>query len=105
MVYHLRHAEFIRDLMCFDFRTAKDLIEQARRNVDMNINPDMLIKVMTECSCARSREGYEACLNMHREEFLPGHHLVSDPLFEKILEELDKKFFLIREDWAELHVL
>jgi hypothetical protein len=104
-VYHLKHADFIRDMMCFDIETAKSIIDDASRKADEKIDPNKVISAIMNCSCTKSNEGFEACLNVRREEFLPSRQLMSDPRFEKLLEELDKAFDAIKGDWAEHHVL
>jgi hypothetical protein len=107
LAYHLKNADFIRDVMCFAPKSAREMIEVAHMEAQVKEDPELLVKAIMEwCSCTKTEEGFEACLNLHREDFLGRQgRYDEDPKFEKVLQELDAAFGGLKTTWAVEHKL
>jgi hypothetical protein len=105
LAYHLKNAEFILDMLCFAPDVVEGLITDAHRNLNLRMDPEKIVSTVKECSCVKTNEGFEACLNVNRENFLDGQKLGEDQRFDDILREIDGVFEAQKIDWAGKHLL
>lgn len=110
MVYRLKNWMLLRDLMCSSKETAKYVIMESLKTVTKYprapIKEDMVVKMINNCGCAISQDGFEVCLLTWREDLTPLFRRQGEsPEFETFLETLDEMIKDIKETMAEKHQL
>lgn len=118
MVHRLKNWMLLRDLMCSDKDTAKYLIMESLKSVvkahreaggyveEAPIKEDMVMRMINNCNCVISQDGFEICLLTWREDLTPLFRCTGEcPEFEKFLAILDEMVANIKETMAKKHQL
>lgn len=118
MAYRLKNWMLLRDIMCSSKDTAKYVIMESLKIITKShkgsqdyyaqapIKEDMVMKMINNCGCTISQDGFEVCLLTWREELTPLFRCQGEcPEFEKFLETLDEMIKEIKETMAEKHQL
>lgn len=108
MVYHLKHAETVRDIIATSPRFIGTIVEDAMKDIAVNPRMDSsdISRELDSCGRALSDEGLEMCLLVAREdlayEFSGGGH---NKKFEEFMEALDKRVEKHKRNYYHDHVL
>lgn len=118
MVYRLKNWILLRDLMCSSKDTAKYVIMESLKTItklhketggylaEAPIKEDMVMRMINNCGCVISQDGFEVCILTWREDLTPLFKCQGEcPEFEKFLEILDGMLSDIKETMAEKHQL
>ncbi|RLG84987.1 MAG: hypothetical protein DRO39_06675 [Thermoprotei archaeon] len=90
-VYHPKRWDLIRDLFAFNPEGATDTIMDIGREMGIKLKQRNVSEMVKTCSKAMTREGFEACLVMHKTLISNEFEVKTDPKFEELLRRLDEK--------------
>ena len=94
------------DMACFDKDIVREEVKNALVKAQMDPHPrhvEWLMEALMRCSCTKTKEGFEACINIHKEDL--GIRSNDDPHFDQLLRQIETLGDSLKQTWYEEHKL